>query len=131
MLLISEASAVVPVRSRAVALRGLMAAEIDEHADAYFLANRLERLYSEFKDFSWIMSPLIVVAGPLLGGLVSDSSMIGFGAGGLLGGLAALGFNLSGLRLGKRARKARNRYENLDVELLLCESDFKRDLSQG
>lgn len=129
MLLISESSAVAPARPVTEALRELMDADIDELAETYFLANELEQRYSEFKDFSWVMSPLILAGGLLLGGLAGDSSMIGFGAGGLGGGLAALGFNLSGLRQGRRARKARNRCENMEVELLLRESELKRDLT--
>jgi len=125
MLLVSEAISVAPVRPTSPALRELMAAEIDELAEAYFLANRLENDYSNLKSFSWIMSPLIVAAGPLVGGLVDGPSLIAFGAGGAVSGFAALALNLSILRRGKRAKRVRDRHENLEVELLLQEQELK------
>lgn len=129
MLLISEASSVVPARPTTVALRKLMAAEIHEQAEAYFLANRLERSYSNLKAFSWPMSPMIVSAGMMLGALVDSSSLITLGAGSAMGAIGAIGLNLAAFRQGRRAKKARDRYENLEVEMLLQEEELKRDLT--
>lgn len=124
MILLSESKGPTAVEalSSSAAQQEPMAAELDEYASAYFLFNRLEDNHRELKEFSWILSPIIVFAGGIVGNLGSacfgggDSPAMIVG-GFALGALGAGGFNLSIWRKGKRALRARSRYEELEADL--------------
>lgn len=99
-----------------------MAAELDEYTEAFGLSSRLQDSHRELKEFSWIVSPLMVAAGALLGNLGAGYLELGasptmIGGGAILGTLGAVGFNLDIFRRGKRAVKVRARYEALEAEL--------------